>query len=61
MGIGLVKIDGNEFKLTTGVVVSLNDWSINNNNNYLLKNDNGFNLLISNIELLGGIIGSFYK
>ncbi|CAD8212846.1 unnamed protein product [Paramecium pentaurelia] len=61
LGIGLVKIDGNEFKLTTGVVVSLNDWSINNNNNYLLKNDNGFNLLISNIELLGGIIGSFYK
>ncbi|CAK70450.1 unnamed protein product (macronuclear) [Paramecium tetraurelia] len=39
LGIGLVKIDGNEFKLTTGVVVSLNDWSINNNNNYLLKND----------------------
>ncbi|CAD8113109.1 unnamed protein product [Paramecium sonneborni] len=61
LGIGVVRIDGNEFQLTTGVVVSLNDWSINNNNNYLLKNDNGFNLLISNIELLGGIIGSFYK
>jgi uncharacterized membrane-anchored protein len=56
-----MKIDGTEFKLTTGVLVSLNDWSKNNNNNYLLKHDSGFNLLISNIELLGGIIGAFYK
>lgn len=56
-----MKIDGVDFKLTTGILVSLNDWSINNNNNYLAKNENGFNLLISNIELMGGIIGSFYK
>lgn len=60
MGIGLVKVNESEFKLTTGILVSLNDWTKNNNNNYLLKNDNGLNLLMSNIELIGGIIGAFY-
>ncbi|CAD8085669.1 unnamed protein product [Paramecium sonneborni] len=62
LGVGLIKLDDCEFKLTTGIFVSLNDWSQNNNNKYLLMNhDQGLNLLISNIELLGGIIGSFYK
>ncbi|CAD8213931.1 unnamed protein product [Paramecium octaurelia] len=62
LGVGLVKVNDEEFKLTTGIFVSLNDWSKTNNNKYLLMNqDQGLNLLISNIELLGGIIGSFYR
>ncbi|CAD8170761.1 unnamed protein product [Paramecium octaurelia] len=62
LGVGLIKVNDYEFKLTTGIFVSLNDWSKTNNNKYLLNNhDLGLNLLISNIELLGGIIGSFYR
>ncbi|CAD8053273.1 unnamed protein product [Paramecium primaurelia] len=62
LGVGLIKVNDEEFKLTTGIFVSLNDWSKTNNNKYLLMNqDQGLNLLISNIELLGGIIGSFYR
>lgn len=37
LGVGLVKVNDYEFKLTTGIVVSLNDWTSNSNNNYLIK------------------------
>ena len=39
LGVGLIKVDDSEFKLTTGIFVSLNDWSKKNNNKYLLMNN----------------------
>lgn len=38
LGVGLIKVNDEEFKLTTGIFVSLNDWSKTNNNKYLLMN-----------------------
>lgn len=68
LGVGIIQINNRQFKLTTGVMVSLNNWQLNNqinNGSYLQKKDpnaaGDFNLLISNIELLGGIISAFYS